>query len=98
MTSPKEMTVSQSQTITATDFKARCLEIFDRLASRKLTRVLVTKRGKVVAVLTPPDEPEASARLLYGFMEGSVIAPEGFDFTESALDEPFSAAGGKLHE
>jgi antitoxin (DNA-binding transcriptional repressor) of toxin-antitoxin stability system len=60
--------------------------------------VTITKRGKVVAVLTPPDEPEASARLLYGFIRGSVIAPEDFDFTEPALDEPFSAASGELHK
>ena len=84
-------------TFTATDFKARCLEIFDKLAARKLTRVTITKRGKVVAVLTPPDEPEATARLLHGFMRGSVVAPEGFDFTAPVLDEPLSAENGELH-
>jgi antitoxin (DNA-binding transcriptional repressor) of toxin-antitoxin stability system len=86
------------QIITATDFKARCLEILDRLAARKLTRVAITKRGKVVAVLTPPESAETVAAALHGFMEGSVVAPFDFDFTAPALDEPLSAEAGKLHE
>jgi antitoxin (DNA-binding transcriptional repressor) of toxin-antitoxin stability system len=90
------MTMQATPTFTATDFKARCLDIFDKLAARKLTRVTITKRGKVVAVLTPPDEPEATARLLHGFLRGSVVAPDGFDFTAPVLDEPFSAANGEL--
>jgi antitoxin (DNA-binding transcriptional repressor) of toxin-antitoxin stability system len=87
-----------AQTFTATDFKARCLEILDRLAARKLTRVTITKRGKIVAILTPPEDAETVAAGLYGFMEGSVVAPFDFDFTAPALDEPLSAETGKLHE
>jgi antitoxin (DNA-binding transcriptional repressor) of toxin-antitoxin stability system len=89
--------MSYAQTMTATEFKAKCLDIFDRLASHSLTRVTVTKRGKVVAVLTPPDDPEAAIRQIHGFMRGSVIAPGGFDFTTPALDEPLSADQGDLH-
>ena len=85
------------QTYTATDFKAKCLDIFDRLASRKLTRVTVTKRGKIVAVLSPPDAPDAAVRDLHGFMRGSVIMPEGFDLTAPILDEPMTADTGALH-
>lgn len=79
------------QTYTATDFKAKCLDVFDQLAARKLTRVTVTKRGKVVAVLSPPDLPDAAVRDLHGFMRGSVIVPEGFDLTAPILDEPMTA-------
>ncbi len=86
------------QTYTATEFKAKCLDILDQLALRKLTRVTITKRGKVVAVLSPPDDAEAAARHLYGFLRGSVIAPPDFDFTEPVLDEPFSAEDGELHQ
>jgi prevent-host-death family protein len=82
---------------TATEFKAKCLEILDRLAARKLTRVTVTKRGKIVAVLTPPDDPDVAVRQLHGFMRGSVIAPPEFDFTAPVLGEPLSAAKGRLH-
>jgi antitoxin (DNA-binding transcriptional repressor) of toxin-antitoxin stability system len=90
--------MSGVQTFTATDFKAKCLDIFDRLAAHKLTRVIITKRGKAVAVLTPPDDPETAVRGLHGFMRGSVIAPPGFDLTSPILDEPFSAEAGSLHE
>jgi len=84
-------------TYTATEFKAKCLEIFDRLAARAVTRVTVTKRGKVVAVLTPPDEPDAAVRSLHGFMRGSVVAPPNFDLTAPVLDEPMTAEAGHLH-
>ena len=85
------------QTYTATDFKARCLGILDRLAAHKLTHVTITKRGRAVAVLTPPDDPEAAVRRLHGFMRGSVIAPPGFDLTAPILDEPFLAEEGVPH-
>ncbi|MGI9170347.1 MAG: type II toxin-antitoxin system Phd/YefM family antitoxin [Caulobacteraceae bacterium] len=85
-----------NQTFTATEFKAKCLDILDRLAAHTLTRVAVTKRGKVVAILTPPEISEAAARQLHGFMEGTVIAPKGFDYTAPVLDEPLSAERGDI--
>jgi prevent-host-death family protein len=90
--------MSEAQSYTATEFKAKCLDILDRVAAHKFTRVTITKRGKIVAVLTPPDDPEAAVRQLHGFLRGSVIAPPDFDFTMPALDEPLSADNGKLHE
>ncbi|HZL00437.1 MAG TPA: hypothetical protein VFC47_11100 [Caulobacteraceae bacterium] len=90
--------MSTVQTFTATDFKARCLDIFDRLAAHALTRVTITKRGKIVAVLTPPEPPEAAVRNLHGFMRGSVIVPPEVDLTDPILDESFSAERGRLHE
>lgn len=84
------------QSFTATEFKAKCLDIFDQLAARKFTRDTVTKRGKVVAVLTPPDTDEAAVRQLYGSMRGSVILPPDFDLTAPVLDEPFLAETGAL--
>jgi len=89
--------VPHVQTFSATDFKAKCLEILDRLAAHELTRVSITKRGKVVAVLTPPDDPDFAVRRLHGFMRGSVIAPPGFDLTTPILDEPLSADEGVVH-
>jgi prevent-host-death family protein len=84
-------------TISATEFKAKCLELLDRLAERKLTRIEVTKRGRVVAVLTPPEEAGGFDQL-YGFMEGSVVVPEGFDLTAPVIDEPLNAEQGRLYE
>ncbi len=41
--------------INATAFKARCLDLMDQIASRKLTRVTITKRGKPVSELRAPE-------------------------------------------
>ena len=89
--------MTQAPSFTATEFKAKCLDIFDQLAARKLTRVTVTKRGRVVAVLTPPDEPGDAAHRLYGCMAGTVVGPPGFDLTAPILDEPLRADEGEVH-
>jgi prevent-host-death family protein len=84
-----------TETISATEFKAKCLNILDRLAARELARVIITKRGKTVGVLLPPQI--VAVQDLYGSMRGSVTIPEGFDLTEPVLDEPVDAAEGILH-
>lgn len=86
-----------TRTISATEFKAKCLEILDQLGERRLSRVSVTKRGRVVAVLTPPTDGEAAVRGLHGFLRGSVVVPEGLDLTAPVLDEPLSAERGDVH-
>jgi prevent-host-death family protein len=83
--------------IAASEFKAKCLDLMDQLAARKLNRIVVTKRGRPVAVLSPPPTREELAEAFFGFMKGSVGAPEDFDFTEPALDERLDAAEGILH-
>lgn len=86
-----------TQTISASEFKAKCLDLLDRLAERALERVVVTKRGRVVAVLIPPEDAAAQVRQLHGFMRGSVTIPPGFDLTAPVADEPFAAERGELH-
>ena len=82
-------------TFTVTEFKAKCLDILDRLGSGKLDRVEVTKRGKVMAVLTPP--PAKSADDLFGCLKDQTVIPDGFDLTAPVTDELPSAAHGLLH-
>jgi len=86
-----------TQTINASEFKAKCLDILDRLAGHELERVVITKRGRVVAVLTPPPDDAASVRSLHGFMRGSVVIPSGVDLTAPVADEAFGAGAGDLH-
>jgi prevent-host-death family protein len=43
-------------TVGATEFKAKCLELMDRVAERRATYV-ITKRGRPVAKLVPADPP-----------------------------------------
>jgi prevent-host-death family protein len=85
------------QTISASDFKARCLEILDRLADRTLERVTITKRGRVVGVLLPPDTEADAVRQLHGFLRGSVQVPPDLDLTEPIADGKFAAEDGNLH-
>jgi hypothetical protein len=89
--------MASETTITASEFKAKCLNLLDQLATRKLIRLLVTKRGRIIAVVTPPDDA-GDLRKLHGFMCGSVVAPDGCDFTALTLDEPLSADRGHIHE
>jgi prevent-host-death family protein len=86
------------ETISASEFKAKCLEILSRLSTRNLTRVTITKHGRPVAILTPPDDAAESVRHIYGFMKGSVVGLEDYDLTEPILDEPFSAETGDIHQ
>ena len=84
--------------ISAAAFKAKCLGLMDQLAARKLTRIVVTKRGRPVAVLSPPPTSDGAAEVLFGSMRGTVHAPKGFDFTAPVLDEPLNAAEGRIYE
>jgi prevent-host-death family protein len=83
--------------IGASEFKARCLEILDRLSAREVSRITITKRGRPVAVLLPPEDAQDAVRQIHGFLRGSVVIPRGTDLTAPTLDEPFDAAEGRLH-
>jgi len=84
----------KAKVISVTDFKARCLEIFDRLTNGSLDCVEVTRRGKVVAVVKPPAAPEEEAQSVHGCMAGMALVAPGFDLTQPILDEPPEAAEG----
>jgi prevent-host-death family protein len=88
----------QTLEIAASEFKAKCLDLMDQLAARKLDRIVVTKRGRPVAVLTPPPTPEEVAEGLFGCLKGRLVAPADFDFTAPVLDEPLNAVEGRLYE
>jgi prevent-host-death family protein len=47
-------------------FKARCLAVMDEVRNKRTT-VLITKRGKSVAKLVPPDEDAGD---IYDFLKG----------------------------
>lgn len=85
------------ETITATDFKAKCLEILDRISQHQIDKVVITKRGKVVAVLGPPAVDADSVENIHGFLAGTVVVPPHVDLTQPLIDEPFLAANGRLH-
>jgi prevent-host-death family protein len=84
------------QTFSATEFKAKCREILDRVGTQEVDRLVVTKRGKPVAVLTPSRSEDAAVRDTHGFMRGSVLVVPDFDLTEPVSMEVF-ADFGELH-
>lgn len=87
-----------AQEVNATEFKAKCLDMLDRVGSGEWASVAITKRGKVVAVLVPPPAAPAGVEGLHGFMRGSVIVPPGLDLTAPSWgDEPTDAELGVLH-
>lgn len=80
--------------ISVSEFKARCLDLFDRLNTRQLQKVIVTRRGKVVAVVTPPSSDDAQARAIHGAMSGMALVQSGTDLTAPIFDEALDADAG----
>lgn len=85
-------------TMTATEFKAKCLEILDRIKSGEIDRLTITKRGEPVGVLIAPEHEADAVRHINGFMRGSVVGPEDVDLTSPILDEVLLAEQGILHQ
>lgn len=76
-------------TITATEFKARCLELMDQVYQTR-EAIIITKRGKPISRLEPPKLAERMPSLL-GCMEGQLdeladLPPEYSVFTIKRAD------------
>lgn len=56
---------SETRTIPAGEFKAKCLQLMDQVMENNLT-LIVTKRGKPVMRATAPTEDVATFRPLWG--------------------------------
>ena len=86
------------ETISATEFKATCLELLDRVNSGEIDELAITKRGKVVAVLRRPKVTPEEARALFGCMKGALGIPEDLDLTAPVFEGEINAETGHLHE
>lgn len=69
----------------AAEFKARCLELIDRVRETRVEYV-VSKHGQPVARLVPYDPPDAPSSFL-GCMKGTVVQYE----------RPFDPVEGESH-
>ena len=67
-------TVMTMKSIPAGEFKAKCLDLLDKVKERR-EEYIITKRGVPFAKLTPV-EPRAGT--LWGFMRGTVLKPDVF--------------------
>ena len=81
--------------ISVTEFKAKCLELIDKLSRHEIASIEITKRGKPVAVVSAkvPAKPEtlaeamAQVRAWQASMRGSIrIIDPDFDLTEPIVD------------
>jgi antitoxin (DNA-binding transcriptional repressor) of toxin-antitoxin stability system len=78
--------------INVTEFKAKCLTLFKALEARRYDKVVVTRRGKAIAELTPA---RGGVPDLYGALKGRVIIPPGVDLTEPVLEDIPEAESGE---
>lgn len=78
--------------INVTEFKAKCLTLFKQLETRRYDKVVITRRGKAIAELTPAlgEVPD-----LYGALKGRVVIPPGVDLTEPVLEDVPEAESGE---
>jgi hypothetical protein len=83
-------------TISVTEFKAKCLALFDQLERNKMAKVIITRRGRVVGELTPPVRQMSP---LHGAHPGGVTVMEGVDLTGPTFDEDeFDASSGRRRD
>ena len=91
--------------ITATEFKARCLQLMDRVCERRET-YLITKRGRRVAKLAPLDPPRQNTSVLgclrgeveiVGDIVGSPVSEDAWNETLREWDELNTRPAGKPH-
>lgn len=89
------MASAVEKTVTASEFKATCLDLMGRLKRGELSRVRVTKRGKPLAVVGPdgPAEDDWTPESVFGCMKDwPSLVPEDHDWekpahTDEELDE-----------
>ncbi len=89
--------MSLVQTVSATEFKAKCLDLPDRASDRQITQLQITRLGRVVAVVTPPPIATDALNRVHGCLKGSVLVPDTIDLTDAVLDDPLAAQEGTLH-
>ncbi len=73
------------KTMPAGEFKARCLRVMEEVKKYR-TPVVITKKGRAVAKLVPPDAPAtdvfgcmAGTARIVGDIEAPVVAPETWE-------------------
>ena len=76
--------------ITATEFKAKCLDLLDRVKSGAVKTVHITKRGKDVGLLIAPKprpDDDWDPRGVFGCMKGSLVIDPSIDLTKPIYEQ-----------
>jgi antitoxin (DNA-binding transcriptional repressor) of toxin-antitoxin stability system len=91
------MSAKTEITMSATEFKAKCLNLMDRIASGSLSRVRVTKRGKVTAELVGAAGAKKGPVPFHGFLRDRITVNPDFDWAMHSNEaETFDATGVEL--
>jgi prevent-host-death family protein len=78
------------ETIAVSAFKPRSLELIERVASGRVTRLVLTRRGRPVAALVPVREEPVE---LWGALRGLMEPVPGVDLT-APVGETWDAERG----
>jgi prevent-host-death family protein len=68
--------IMNSLTVSATDFKAKCLSMIEEMNRTKVP-IVVTKRGKPVAEMYPARSETEVPKSFIGSMKGTVLRYDG---------------------
>ena len=82
---------------TVTEFKAKCLELFDRLSKGQIDHIEVTRRGRTVAIINPPPSRREEFEHFLESMKDSVSLPDDFDLVSPVFVGEINAEKGILH-
>ena len=78
------------KTMPAGEFKARCLRVMEEVKKYR-TPVVITKKGRIVAKLVPPDTPAtdvfgcmAGTARIVGDIEAPIVPPQAWEALRTA--------------
>ena len=74
-----------AMTVTATEFKAKCLELLDDMSTGRLRNVNITKHGKPFVSVSPVLAKKPSDTI-FAAMQGTMHIPDGLDLTAPVID------------
>lgn len=80
-----------NQTINVTEFKAKCLSLFDEVEAGKIS-ITVTRRGKVIGVVSPPPS-KRKFKSSYGSWAGKV--KETVDLANVDMSDMWDVVNGR---
>ena len=83
-TKPRRTATTPAQTVSASEFKATCLELMDEVA-RTRSELVVTKHGRPV-VRVSPVEPQGVSPI--GFLAGSIVSHGDIISADESLWDP----------
>ena len=94
----------QTRTIPAGEFKAKCLQLMDEVNETGMP-IIITKRGRPVSRLVPPEPKGAGIRGLFPQLSGfwddpseTVVDPADVDAVVASFDPVEAAAGGQADQ